>query len=239
MVAVQKLLVSDIFRSIQGEGPKTGIPSIFLRLGGCNLQCTWCDTPYTWKKGFTDYIEQSFDEIKTRIIDAIGDEKVKNLVITGGEPLLQQAMLAEFLADPLLQKFEIEFETNGSLPLTSKMQELIATRNGLAAMGSGVGKISFNISPKLSDSGNKPYSVNLYPESVLKFVYVSEQTEQLIDEFLANNKIDSREVFIMSEGTSVEKMSQKYNTLLAYCYRKGFRFCPRVHIYLFGDQRAT
>lgn len=222
------LFITDIFQSIQGEGPKLGTPSIFLRLGMCNLQCTWCDTPYTWKEGQTDYKEKSFSEIIQEITTLCKEKKITNLVITGGEPLLQQKNIAKLLADPALANMEIEFETNGSQTLCNEIKELKQS-------------ISFNISPKLADSGNKEYQLHFYPHSVLKFVYVKKESEALIDKFLEKYKEEVADipVLIMPEGTTIDEMSKKHTKVLSYCLKKGFRFTPRLHIYLFGNKRAT
>lgn len=225
------LFVADIFLSVQGEGPKIGTPSIFLRLGICNLQCAWCDTPYTWKKGLTDYTAKTHSEIIKKIAALKKGTSVKNIVVTGGEPLLQQQQLAQLLGNKLFADMTIEFETNGSMPLLRDMKAFIAgrgTHNG----------ITFNISPKLADSGNKPYTVQRYPGSVLKFVYVNKGSEKLISAFLKKHRA-GREVYIMPEGVTVEAMSSKYQDIIGYCTKNGFRFTPRLHIYLFGNTRAT
>lgn len=228
MILKTTLFTTEIFRSLQGEGPKLGTPSIFLRLGLCNLKCTWCDTPYTWKEGVRDCKEEKVDKIIKKINQLRKGKTITNLVITGGEPLLQQKNLIHLLNDERLSDMDIEFETNGSQKLIPEMKRF--------------GKrVTFNISPKLKDSGNEPYNVYFYPRSVLKFVYVSKKSERLINHFLKENEQDigDRPIFIMPEGTSVSAMSRKYQHLLNYCLEKGFRFSPRMHIYLFGNRRKT
>lgn len=231
------LFIADIFRSIQGEGPQMGTPSIFLRLGICNLHCRWCDTPYTWKKGMTDHAVRTQTWILNKIKALRKGNSVKNLVVTGGEPLLQQKQLVMLLTDKLFDDMSIEFETNGSMPLLPPMQTFIGEQTGLKDRG-----VSFNISPKLADSGNRPYNVQHYPNSVLKFVYVSKRSEKLIDAFLKEyrgKELAGAPVFIMPEDTTVKAMSEKYTHILKYCLKNGFRFTPRLHIYLFGNTRAT
>lgn len=99
--------VVEIFRSIQGEGRSQGYPSTFLRLAGCNLDCTWCDTRYAREGG----TEMPCDEI-TRIISACPG---KRLCITGGEPLLQHDQLLRLLAGLHEQGYKVEIETNGTI----------------------------------------------------------------------------------------------------------------------------
>jgi len=236
-MAETKIFIADIFKSIQGEGARIGTPSLFLRLGICNLQCSWCDTPYTWKKGLTDYSAHSDRSIITELQSLHKNTGIKNIVITGGEPMLQQEQLARLLSNKFFDDFEIEFETNGSMPFLKNMQNFIEKRN----KNSQRLQITFNISPKLADSGNKAYRVHNYPDSVLKFVYVSKKSEKLIDEFMKQNKemFKKTPVFIMPEGTTLAKMSEKYENAVSYCLKRGYKFTPRLQIYLFGNTRAT
>ncbi|MFA5830128.1 MAG: 7-carboxy-7-deazaguanine synthase QueE [Candidatus Gracilibacteria bacterium] len=286
----KSLFVSDIFSSIQGEGKNLGKPSLFLRLGICNLQCTWCDTPYTWKKGQTDYKQQTIESIFKKLLNLkkeSNNERVRslkprtslakqpflpphgiqNLVITGGEPLLQQTSLTPLLQEIFRSKefnqkefkktktsknITVEFETNGSIPLLPAFKK--AFKKQLEN-----GTISFNISPKLKDSGNKPYKLQLYPNSILKFVYVDKNSEKLILDFLKKHQVEIAKnskqsrgalqkqhplaknppVYIMAEGTTIKEMEKKYSAILKFCMENGFQFTPRWHIYLFGNKRAT
>ncbi|MEM1582972.1 MAG: 7-carboxy-7-deazaguanine synthase QueE, partial [Candidatus Bathyarchaeia archaeon] len=81
--------ISEIFFSIEGEGIEIGRPEVFVRLSGCNLRCSWCDTKYALKNGK----EMSIEEI----IQEIGKYPCKNISITGGEPLLQRKELLELV----------------------------------------------------------------------------------------------------------------------------------------------
>ncbi|MEN6610707.1 MAG: radical SAM protein [Methanoregulaceae archaeon] len=101
--------VVEIFRSIQGEGRKQGIPCVFLRLAGCNLACHWCDTEYARSKDAG--VERSRDQV----IETIWRMNYPHICITGGEPLLQKEELL-----PLLQSLHrlgksVEIETNGTI----------------------------------------------------------------------------------------------------------------------------
>ena len=107
--AGDSLLVHSIFRTIQGEGPNVGQPSIFVRLGGCNLQCPGCDTEYT--KGTT---RQSLPQIMVQIIELSVMSAVKPLiVITGGEPFRQS--IVPFINMLFVHDFRVQIETNGTL----------------------------------------------------------------------------------------------------------------------------
>ena len=115
-----KLRVSEIFYSIQGEGPLSGRPAIFVRLYGCNLKCSWCDTRYAregeafemWEIGdLVSFLKREF-------------KGIREVTITGGEPLLQEGTFA--LIERLFSMgFTVCLETNGSLPLKGLPKEVI------------------------------------------------------------------------------------------------------------------
>ena len=147
--------VPEVFFSVQGEGLSIGVPSVFIRSSLCNLHCVWCDTDYTWNwegtpfrhrrdadPGYAKYkkseqiIEMPVAEIAAMVLQYSG----RNVVLTGGEPLLQQEGWIEVVkalrARDLAFRFEVE--TNGTLIPKSEFSELIA---------------QFNVSPKLANSG--------------------------------------------------------------------------------------
>jgi 7-carboxy-7-deazaguanine synthase len=105
------MVITEIFKSIQGEGTRAGLPCIFIRLTGCNLRCTWCDTAYAFHGG----TKQSVDEVleKVAALAEHGSERATPLVeITGGEPLLQHETPA--LAEKLLAAgYTVMIETSG------------------------------------------------------------------------------------------------------------------------------
>ena len=100
------MIVSEIFRSLQGEGKNQGRPCTFVRLAGCNLRCAWCDTPYAREGGE----EMSVIEVLDRVWLLNG----KHICITGGEPLLQREEVLELLKKFSLHGHTVEIETNGT-----------------------------------------------------------------------------------------------------------------------------
>ncbi|PLX43506.1 MAG: 7-carboxy-7-deazaguanine synthase [Deltaproteobacteria bacterium] len=106
---MSKLMVSEIFSSLQGESHWAGYPCTFIRLTGCNLRCSWCDTSYAWEGG------------ELRAVSEIVEYAVKaglpTVEVTGGEPLAQAATLELLVALSKKHPGEILLETNGSLPL--------------------------------------------------------------------------------------------------------------------------
>jgi len=100
------LAVQTIFPTLQGEGPYAGVPSVFLRLGGCNLACTFCDTE------FESFTEMPMEEIANEI-KKIAADVIKLVVITGGEPLRQN--IAPLCENLIAHGLIIQLETNGTL----------------------------------------------------------------------------------------------------------------------------
>ena len=111
------MLISEIFASIQGESTYAGLPCVFVRTGGCNLSCSYCDTSYAREGGTelsVDYIIKEVENFNTELVE-----------ITGGEPLLQKD--TPLLAEKLLRKnFNVLVETNGSLDISILPEKSVA-----------------------------------------------------------------------------------------------------------------
>src|SRR5215470_7094610 len=110
------MFITEIFKSIQGEGTRAGLPCVFVRLTGCNLRCTWCDTAYAFhggKKMSPDEVLAAVDQLCGRKAGASGAEAEVPLVeLTGGEPLLQEEIYP--LAGALLERsYTVMIETSG------------------------------------------------------------------------------------------------------------------------------
>lgn len=154
--------VNEIFRSIDGEGKRAGQPAQFIRLMGCNLQCSYCDTRYAW--------DPTFEEIKYEVLstDQILDRlnpNIKNITLTGGEPLI--APHAGELLDALVNSgYHVNIETNGAADITPFRHTIH-------------GNSFFTLDYKLPSSGmeKKMTMTNfdrLLPTDVVKFVVGSE-----------------------------------------------------------------
>src|ERR1700716_65504 len=110
------MVITEIFKSIQGEGTRAGLPCIFVRLTGCNLRCTWCDTAYAFHGGEKMSVEEVLarvDELAGRAAEMAGSQAAVPLVeLTGGEPLLQEEIYP--LAEKLLAaKYAVMIQTSG------------------------------------------------------------------------------------------------------------------------------
>ena len=109
------MFITEIFKSIQGEGTRAGLPCIFVRLTGCNLRCTWCDTAYAFhggKKMSVEEVRGRVDDLARRSAGGSGAEAVPVVELTGGEPLLQEEIYP--LAENLLAAgYTVMIETSG------------------------------------------------------------------------------------------------------------------------------
>ncbi|MDE1879491.1 MAG: 7-carboxy-7-deazaguanine synthase QueE [Euryarchaeota archaeon] len=232
--------ISEIFGTLQGEGPALGEPSIFLRLSGCNLRCVWCDTKYTWQWEVFDRSREervmTVEEVVEEILCVSSSVSTHNMVLTGGEPLLQQRELKEVigaLIDSSHQDWHFDIETAGTLPpdpvLMSMLRHVV-------------------VSPKLSSSGNDPRAaqrldvLTQYAQlrnSWFKFVVASDEDYTEMARLVGRLGIDRTRVFLMAEGATAERQAATAPTLAARCARDGYRFSPRLHILLWGTRRGV
>ena len=222
----------EIFHSLQGEGASLGMPAVFLRLAGCNLTCTWCDTKYTWDWQNYDYNQEVVSLELGDVESCILEFGCPHLIITGGEPLMQQRDWAPLVASLKEQGFYCEVETNGT----------IVPQPDLA---SDVDQ--WNVSPKLSTSGNDlerrevPQVLQFFrglPTAYFKFVVV-EPTD--IDEVCAwrdKYNLPGDRIILMPEGRSVDTIQERSTWISEACIREGFRFSTRLHILLWADARG-
>ena len=223
--------VNEIFKSIQGEGPNFGTPAIFLRTAQCNLKCTWCDTKYTWDWKNYDFSkevkEMTIDEVK----DAITELEIKHLVITGGEPLLQQDDLADLLTF-LKPDFYVEVETNCTILPNKMLTDLID---------------QWNVSPKTKNSGNPLdlcennecyYFFANQENAFFKYVVENETDIPEIKKFVSKYKIPEKRVQLMTQASTKEEISMREKSISKLAKSHNFAFSPRLHVAMWGSQRG-
>lgn len=125
--AAQRLRISEIFHSIQGEADAVGWPTVFVRLTGCPLRCAWCDTAYAFEGGNW----RTFDEI----LAEVGRHGARHVCVTGGEPLAQKRCL-DLLTQLCDAGYEVSLETSGALDI-SQVDPRVRKVMDLKAPGSG------------------------------------------------------------------------------------------------------
>ena len=111
--------ITEIYKSLQGESTYAGLPCVFVRLTGCNLRCSWCDTEYSFYGGKKMAPEQVFDEVE-RLSPGGG-----LVEITGGEPMLQERELAPFMQRLIESGYKVLLETSGERPLERVPREVV------------------------------------------------------------------------------------------------------------------
>jgi 7-carboxy-7-deazaguanine synthase len=213
------ILLNEIFYSIQGEGPNMGKPSIFVRLGACNLKCMWCDSKFTWDPKVADNKKSTL----AAVIKKVKSYPCTHLVITGGEPMLQQTAIKTLLQS--LPNHTAEIETNGSIP---------------CSINRHIEQI--NCSPKLKNSGNKPYPLKIKPsnkKAIFKFVICKPSDLKEIKAYIQRYKIPHSKVWLMPEGITKKAIVEKSKWLIEICKKEGYNFTPRLHILLYGNKRKT
>jgi 7-carboxy-7-deazaguanine synthase len=226
------LKVSEIFESLQGEGASIGVPVIFVRLAQCNLHCTWCDTKYTWDFEHYDYDAEVREEIVGNVARIVNESTTRRLVLTGGEPLLQQRALAGFFSE-LAPDIAVEVETNGTL---APSQETLARVN------------QWNVSPKLSNAGD-PERLRIRPDvllvfrdtrlSYLKLVVQSDADYAEADSLVARLNWPRDRVLLMPQASDRETLRARSLSVAEAARARGLRFSSRLHLELWGGRRRT
>lgn len=236
-VALTTLPITEVFTTLQGEGPAAGRPATFIRTGGCNLSCSWCDTPYTWDPKRFDLRE----EISRRPVDSILEAVDAPIaVITGGEPLLHQSSdgWGQLLAGLASRGKAVHVETNGTVAPSPRTQGLV----DLAV-----------VSPKLAHAhadartGLDPYqpkvldvfaAMALRGRAVLKVVVRSHadcvEAVQLADAHGFPRSV----VWLMPEGTTVEALQSHWADICNDAIALGVNATHRLHVLAWSDERG-
>lgn len=231
------MLISEIFHSIQGEGELTGVPSVFVRTSGCNLRCSWCDTPYaSWEpEGVARGVPQIMAEIDRH-------PAARHVVLTGGEPMLAKE----------IRTLAAEIRKTGR-HLTIETAATVAP--------AGIACDLASLSPKLLNSAPDPVAhaawrrkheatrwqpdvvrawIDVYPYQ-FKFVVARPEDVDELESMLAalRREVPRHKVLLMPEARSLEKMRERAGWLAELCKARGYRYAHRLHIELYGNRRGT
>ena len=221
--------IAEIFYSVQGEGALVGVPSVFVRTSGCNLRCVWCDTPYTsWEPQGE---ERSIDSI----VEEITRHGADHAVVTGGEPMIAPGIVE--LTRRLRQ--HVTIETAGTVDAEVRCDLM-------------------SISPKLSNSVPREREggrwaaqhdrLRYQPDVLrrlmaryryqLKFVIASPNDLAEVRQVVAETGASNERVILMPEGTDGTSLAERGRWLVEICKHERFRYSPRLHVDLWGNQRG-
>lgn len=222
------LKVSEHFLSIQGEGPQMGRPAVFLRLTACNLLCKWCDTLEVWKKGKRVGFESVLTE---KEIFAI--ENGAHLVITGGEPLLQQNQIDGFVMwlknDIGFLPF-VEIETNGTIMPSKYLSQVVR---------------QWNVSPKLANSGEdieKFYQPDVIAALIrleADFKFVVNNEDDYIEAAGAYNMIPAKQFWLMPCADNDKDLKEKQEEVSALAIKYVVNYSNRMHIQIWNKKTGV
>ena len=231
------MLVSEIFYSIQGEGELAGIPSVFVRSSGCNLRCTWCDTPYaSWDpEGVTLGVDAIVAQVQEH-------SAARHVVLTGGEPMIAKDM-KELASELKLLGYHITIETAATI-----------APDGIACDLASLSPKLLNSAPdsRLGTAWRRKHEalrwqpavvrawIDAYPYQ-LKFVVAQPGDLAEIESMLAalERDIPPSRVLLMPEGITVEAIRAKSAWLSEACKARGYRYAHRLHLELYGNKRGT
>lgn len=224
------LRISEIYVAEQGEGLYAGTPSVFVRTTGCNLRCWFCDTPHTSWQAEGDTL--SVDEVLERTLSF----DAQHVVITGGEPLLQPAIV----------------------PLSRELQAAgrFLTVETAATVFRPVAADLMSISPKLENSlpegfpwrqrhdqlRHNPSALEQFRKAYeCQWKFVVDHLGDLpeVDAYVAELQLPPGEVWLMPQARTPEEVHDKTAWLNPEAERRGWRVSPRLHIERFGNVRGT
>lgn len=234
------ITLSEMFVSIQGEGPFTGHPALFIRAGGCNLKCpgfgaNGCDSNFSvdarnkakWRtfKSPLDLSQAIANEFEGKLPDLA--------IFTGGEPTLQSMLMA--YAATISDLTKVQIETNGL-----RLHKLILN--------------AFNwdnttvvVSPKLSNAGyedwkksfEEVFTVVCPGNFYFKFVVGSEEDVQEVSSFINHFQLNTNKVYLMPLGANNDELAKTSEFVWSKCIESGFKYSDRMHIRVFNDKRGV
>ena len=225
------MLIAETFTSLQGEGELVGMPSFFIRTSGCNLRCSWCDTPYT------SWTPEGTRRSVTSLVAEASGSGVRHVVITGGEPLLQReiGLLTQELA---CKGLHITVETAGTVAPEFVCDLLSVSPK--TANSDPEGRWLERHRRLRADVGPLRRLIERFPAFQLKFVV--REPGDLDDICRLLKKLppaDSHRVLLMPEGRDPSEVAHTAATVAALCLEHGFRYTPRLHLDLFGGRRGA
>lgn len=211
----RRLRISEIFFSLQGEGLRVGLPTVFVRLTGCPLRCGYCDTSYAFQGG--QWLEIG------EILSAVAAHPTRHVTVTGGEPLAQKACL-DLLVALCDAGYDVSLETSGALPIDAvdpRVSRIVDVKTP------GSGEVSRNLWANLDCLTGK---------DEVKFVLVDETDYHWAADIVARYRIASRCEVLFSAAHG----QLQHRDLAEWILRDGLpvRMQIQLHKLLWGDEKG-
>jgi 7-carboxy-7-deazaguanine synthase len=221
------ITVNEIFGpTFQGEGPALGTRCGFVRLGRCNLACSFCDSRHSWDWSqydpATELREMSVDDI----VGALAPMDVDTIVLTGGEPLLQRSKLDDLVGAFRQRAWKTHVETAGTLWWDTDLVD------------------QWVVSPKLANSGmdedrRLKYEVlRGFAAKGAAFKFVVVEPADLDEVATVVDRIGTTNVWVMPEGTDAATITRRTAELSDAVIARGWNLTTRLHILAWGDERG-
>lgn len=225
--------ISEIFYSIQGEGLLAGVPSVFVRTSGCNLRCTWCDTPYaSWKP-------EGQDVGYGPILANVRRHWSGHVVVTGGEPMIDPDIV-ELTQKLRTIEHHITIETAGTVfaPVECDLMSISPKLSNSTPVHEDGGRWAAQHERTRYQPDVLKELMSRYPYQ-LKFVVAKPDDIGEIQHVVNELEADRARVLLMPEGTTPEILRDRSRWIVEVCKDHKYRFCPRLHVEIWGSQRGV
>jgi len=232
------LRVTEIFHSLQGEGIRSGEPSVFVRLAGCPLRCRWCDTKYAWDFGGGTPCRV------TELARQVGRWSCRSVVITGGEPLVgadgaPRAGLVDLTRELAAMGRSVTIETSGVCSVPDLACDLMSISPKMSNSTPSQGEAAGRHEQGRIDRKALSRLIESYP-CQLKFVVDAPddlpEIRRLLDEL---PPVDNDRILLMPQAATREELLAKAPMVTDLCLETGYRFGHRLHVLLWSDRRGV
>jgi 7-carboxy-7-deazaguanine synthase len=216
--------VAEVFYSIQGEGVTAGLPAVFVRLQGCTVGCSWCDTKYSWDPEAGSAVDLD------ALVEEVSAYPCRRAVVTGGEPL-ESPSFALLLKALGVQGFTIEIETSGTVPPPPSVDRSVQWNVSLKLAGSDVDEAR-----RLKPDAIRAF---LARDAWWKFVVTSDADVAEVLQLAERFALPRARILLQPEAVHREDLLERSRWVVEACKLHGFAFSPRLHVLLWGAKRGV
>jgi 7-carboxy-7-deazaguanine synthase len=216
--------VAEVFYSIQGEGVTAGLPAVFVRLQGCTVGCSWCDTKYSWDPEAGSAVDLD------ALVEEVSAYPCRRAVVTGGEPL-ESPSFALLLKALGVEGFTIEVETSGTVPPPPSVDRSVQWNVSLKLAGSDVDEAR-----RLKPDAIRAF---LARDAWWKFVVTSDADVAEVLQLAERFALPRARILLQPEAVHREDLIERSRWVVEACKLHGFAFSPRLHVLLWGAKRGV